>query len=361
MMGTANTMCIIAEALGMSLSGNSSICAHDTKLIEYAYRAGTRVVEMWESDIVPRSIITEKALMNAIMVNMAIGGSTNTIVHIPAISMCAGLDLNCIKYIDKIGRRIPLLIDIIPNGPNHMSSFDRSGGVKGIYHSMIDEIYLDANTVDGCSVGVLMDGFIKPENSIVRTMDNPVNPEGALAILYGNIAPDGAVVKQTAVKAEQMVFCGPAKVFDSNDNAVEGLRSGAIEEGDIVIIRFCGAKGAPGMETTFTFTSELSGSRLDGKIALITDGRFSGATEGACIGYVSPEAALRGPLLAVRNGDIIDYNIPDRTINLQVDNEEIQKRITETPVEIRKYDGYLGVYQQTVGSVLKGAVMADNR
>ena len=286
------------------------------------------------------------------------GGSSNSVVHIPAIATSAELDMDCIGYMSQASHDIPLLVGVEPNGKYTMIHLDQAGGLGTVYAALGEKMNLDTMTVCGQTVREIIADVDVPESDVIHTVDNPLSSEGALAVLKGNLATEGALIKQSAVPENMMVFRGPAKVFDSNEEAIHGLRDGVIQEGDVVIIRFCGAKGGPGLITTFMFTSELAGSRLNGKVALVTDGRFSGATEGACIGYVSPEAAAYGPLLAVRNGDIVSYNIPERTLDLEVSDEEIAKRLANTKLNLKIRKGYLGVYQKTVGSVLKGAILS---
>jgi len=357
MMGTANTMCIVAEALGLSLSGNSTVAAISREIKEIAYQAGKQIMTLWEKNITAREIITEAAVKNAYIACMAVGGSTNAMVHIPAIAAKAGLDMDCLLYADSCSHDIPLLLGVEPNGEYTMEDFDRSGGLKSIYKILGDKVCREALTVSGLTVEEVLEGYEIPEGSVVCTLDQTLAQEGALAVLRGNLAPDCSLVKQSAVPPHMMKFRGPARVFDSNEEAIEGLRNGRIKEGDVVVIRFCGAKGGPGIVTTFMFTSELAGSSLNGKVALITDGRFSGATEGACIGYISPEAALYGPLLALQDGDMITYDIPNRSLNAELTEDEIAARLANVKLDLEIHDGWLGIYQKTVGVLSKGAIL----
>jgi len=359
MMGTANTMCIVAESLGLTMPGNSTTSARSKHLHELAFQAGAAVVSLWERGITARDILTQEAVENAIMVCMAVGGSTNSLMHLPAIATEAELGaFDCIGYFDKASRKIPLLMKISPNGPDVMADFCRAGGLAALMKQLDGKIHRRAQTVSGKTVGELMDDASVLDNSIIRSLDNPIRENGALAVLRGNLAPDGAVVKQSAVPASMMSFRGPAKVYTSCQQAIDALREGKISAGDVAVIRMQGAKGGPGVITTFPFTSELAGSTLANKVALITDGRFSGATEGACIGYVSPEAALQGPLLIVQDGDIVYYDIERRIIGIELDEQVLHHRLESAVLDIRYRKGWLGIYQRTVGSLLKGGVMS---
>lgn len=357
MMGTANTMCIVAEALGMTMPGNSTTAANSQELRDIAFAAGKRIVDLWRDDVTARQIITEDSVKNAIITCMAVGGSSNSVVHIPAIATSAELDMDCIGYMGEASREIPLLVGVEPNGKFTMTHLDAAGGLPAVFAKLGNKMKLNSMTVCGKTMGQLAEGVTVKDSNVIHALDNPISNEGALAVLRGNLAPEGALVKQSAVPERMMKFRGTAKVFNSNEEAIHGLRDGTIQEGDVVIIRFCGAKGAPGVITTFMFTSELAGSALNGKVALVTDGRFSGATEGACIGYVCPEAAAYGPLLIVRNGDIINYDIPNRTLDVELSDEEIKNRLANTKLDLKIRKGYLGVYQKTVGSLLKGGVL----
>jgi len=361
MMGTANTMCIMAEALGMSLPGNATLYATGRGLFDTAYNAGKQIIELWDKGITARRIITEPAVRNAISTCMAIGGSTNSLIHLPAIATEAELPLDCMSVFDKASHRIPLLLGIVPNGEHLMEDFERAGGLGALCGVLSGELELDALTVTGKTLRENYANSMLLDSSVIHSFDDPLSKEGALAILKGNIAPDGSVVKQSAVPESLMTFRGPARVFHSSDEATAALKSGGIRAGDAIIITLHGAKGGPGVVTTFTFTSALAGNPLSRSVCLITDGRFSGATEGACIGYVSPESALFGPLLAVRDGDIIEYDIPKRTLNALLSDEEISERLKNAVLDIDYRRGYLGIYQRTVGSLLKGAVLSGRQ
>lgn len=359
MMGTANTMCIIAEALGMTMPGNSTICARDPKIHDMAYRAGKTVIELWDKGITARNIITQDSIENAIMACMAMGGSTNSLIHVPAMATEAGLDdFDCIGFFDKASYAVPLLMGVEPNGPHLMEDFERAGGLAALFKTIESKIHADALTVTGQTLGQRIQDAKVLDETVIHPLSDPISTEGALAVLRGNIAVDGAIVKQSAVPACLMKFRGPVVVFEDVDDAIAGLREGKIRAGNVVVIRMQGAKGGPGVVTTFPFTSELAGTPLYDKVALVTDGRFSGATEGASIGYVSPEAALMGPLLIVEQGDIISYDIDKRTIQLELSDEEIQRRLDKAELNINYYPGWLGIYQKAVGSITKGGVLS---
>lgn len=359
MMGTANTMCIIAEALGMTMPGNSTICARDPKIHDMAYRAGKTVMELWDKGITARNIITQDSIENAIMACMAMGGSTNSLIHVPAMATEAGLDdFDCIGFFDKASYAVPLLMGVEPNGPHLMEDFERAGGLAALFKTIESKIHADALTVTGQTLGQRIQDAKVLDETVIHPLSDPISTEGALAVLRGNIAVDGAIVKQSAVPACLMKFRGPVVVFEDVDDAIAGLREGKIRAGNVVVIRMQGAKGGPGVVTTFPFTSELAGTPLYDKVALVTDGRFSGATEGASIGYVSPEAALMGPLLIVEQGDIISYDIDKRTIQLELSDEEIQRRLDKAELNINYYPGWLGIYQKAVGSITKGGVLS---
>ncbi|TVM34662.1 dihydroxy-acid dehydratase [Oceanidesulfovibrio marinus] len=357
MMGTANTMCILAEAVGMTMPGNSTTPANSTKLLQLANSAGEQIVHLWEQGVTARKIITEQNIHNMICADLAMGGSTNSLVHVPAVATEAELDIDCLGLFDKLSQDIPLLMGIAPNGPHLMHDFDRAGGVRALFSELSDFLDRDSLTVAGTTVGENMDGIAVKDASVIRSFDDPLSKGGALAVLRGNLAPGGAIVKVSAVPENLRTFRGTAKVFHSNEDAIEALRNGAIESGDVILITFQGCKGAPGLNSTFVVTSELAGSPLADSVALITDGRFSGATEGACIGYVSPEAALRGPLLAVCDGDIVSYDIPNRTISVELSEEQIAQRIQDAEMPLTYRKGYIGIYQRTVQSLSKGAVL----
>lgn len=359
MMGTANTMCIVAEAMGMTLPGNSTVCARSEEIKTIAYEAGRQVIRLLEKGIRTRNIITTESIENAIMACMAMGGSTNALIHIPAVATEAELEeFDCAGCFDKASNQIPLLMEISPNGPYVMADFDEAGGLDALLGEIGSFVNRSAMTVSLATRGELLDRAAVKRPEIIRPMSNPVIETGALAVLRGNLAKEGAVVKKSAVPQALMSMRGPTRVYNSSADALAGLHDGTIQAGDIVVIRMQGAKGGPGVVTTFGFTSELAGSTLSDKVALVTDGRFSGATEGACIGYVSPEAAALGTLLVVEDGDIIYYDIDKRILSLEVADEVIEERLRRAELNLRYEKGWMGIYQKTVGSILKGGILS---
>ena len=356
LMGTANTMCMIAEALGMSLPGNGTVSATSGALREIATRAGGRVVEMLSEGLTPRQIITRKSVENAIRATMAFGGSTNSLIHIPAVAAEAGIE-ESVSLFDKCSKETPLLVGITPNGPHTLRDLDRAGGLAAVLKNLGSKIHRKCLTVNGMTIGENIADARVLDPSVIHSVAQPISRSGAIGILYGNLAREGAAVKQAAVPAKLMAHRGPARVFDSTPDAIQALRDGRILAGDIVVIRYQGAKAGPGIATTFSFTSELAGSSLADTVALVTDGRFSGATEGACIGYVSPEAAMGGALAAVRDGDIIEYDIRKQTLNLCLSEAEIGKRLRSWQPPYRKRNGYLGIYQELVQTLSNGYIL----
>ncbi|MCL5074602.1 MAG: dihydroxy-acid dehydratase [Chloroflexi bacterium] len=360
-MGTANTMGCVTEALGMSLPGNATMPAIGPRLLDLARRAGEQIMTLLAEGIAPREIITPESIENAIKVSMAIGGSTNCVVHLPAIAVEAGLDIDCLALFDRCSREVPLLCGIAPNGPYYMPNLDQAGGLQAVMKELASGDKLNPNvlTVSGASAGQHWAAATVLDRAVIRSLDAPLQKEGGLAILRGNIAPEGAIVKQSAVCPEMYVFSGPAKVYWSEGDASTALQAGAIRPGDVVLILNQGPRGGPGLVTVFAFTGQLVGMGLGRSVALITDGRFSGATEGACIGHVSPEAAVGGPIAAVRDGDIISIDIPARQLNVALDDAEIEARLaTLTPQPGTVVPGsYLSIYAQMVQSLGKGAVL----
>ncbi len=358
---TANTMSNLAEALGMALLYNGSIPAVFSERVMLAKKTGLKIVELVKKGIRPRDIMTKEAFFNAIALDMALGGSTNTALHIPAIAYYTEIDIT-LKDFDKFTDSIPHLTSLVPSGPYHIVDFYYAGGSPAVLAELkkgglINEQQI---TVYGKSLGEVLDNInagIK-NNEIIHYIDDPVHEKGGLAILTGNIAPDGSIVKQAAVSADMMKRSGPAKIFHSEEETINAMKKGFIKKGDIVIIRYEGPKGGPGMREMLSPTSVLAGMGLDKEVALITDGRFSGATRGACIGHVSPEAAAKGPIAAIKDGDIIDIDIPNRKINVKISDEEIQKRLRSLPdFEPKIRQGYLARYSKLVSSADKGAVL----
>lgn len=357
-MYTANTMNCLTEALGMGLPGNGTIPAVYAERIRLAKAAGVRIIDLVEKDIKPRDIMTRNAFINAFAVDMALGGSTNTVLHLTAIAREAGVDIS-LKDIDKISNTVPNLCKLSPAGPYHIQDLYEAGGIQAVMAELNKKGYIDTSgfTVTGKTIGENIENASVKNYDVIRPVDEPYSSTGGLAVLTGNLAPDGAVVKASAVSPEMMVHEGPARVFDSEEEAIKAILGGKINKGDVVIIRYEGPKGGPGMREMLSPTSALAGMGLDKDVALITDGRFSGATRGASIGHVSPEAAEGGPIAVVRDGDIISIDIPKRKLEVKVSESEIYERfrnwIRKEP-EIKS--GYLSRYAEMVTSASTGAV-----
>ncbi|MGC8595874.1 MAG: dihydroxy-acid dehydratase [Candidatus Kryptoniota bacterium] len=362
-MFTANSMNCLTEALGLGLPGNGTVLAVDAKR-ENLYRAAARqILKLVEIDLRPRDIVTEKSVDNALVLDMAMGGSTNTVLHTIAIAHEAGINYN-LERINQLSRKTPNICKVSPSSHYHIEDVDRAGGVSAILKeiSKIDGLLsLNEMTVTGKTLGEnIANAEIKDFNCI-RTVENAYSKDGGLAILYGNLAPDGAIVKTAGVTKEMLNFEGEAVVFESQEEAVEGILGGMVKPGNVVVIRYEGPKGGPGMQEMLAPTSYIMGMGLGEKVALITDGRFSGGTRGACIGHVSPEAAEGGPIAAVRNGDRIRLDIPNRALQLLVPDEVIESRLSELPPFKSKINyGYLGRYAQMVTSANTGAVLRQN-
>ncbi|WP_342305498.1 dihydroxy-acid dehydratase [Methanolobus sp. ZRKC5] len=360
-MYTANTMACMTEALGLSLPGCGTAHAADAKKIHLAKYSGERIVSMVHEGINSRSIVTMESFENAIMVDMAIGGSTNTTLHLPAIAHAFGLELS-LDVFDRLSRTTPHIISLKPGGAHYMLDFERAGGVPAIMARLSSKLNLDEATVNGKTIGQNLDDFImvnpKLNARIIGTLDAPIHEEGGIAILKGSLAPDGSVVKQAAVDPKMLKHSGPARVFDSEEAAMEAILAKNIVAGDVVVIRYEGPKGGPGMREMLSPTSAIAGMGLIDKVALITDGRFSGGTRGPCIGHISPEAQEGGPIGLVKEGDIIEIDIPGRILNLKVSEEVLEKRReTFVPVE-KKVTGYLARYRRFVSSASKGAIIS---
>ena len=358
---TANTMACLTEALGLSLPGCATTHAVDSRKIRIAKRSGSKVMEMIESGLTARHIVTDKAIENAIRVDMAIGGSTNTVLHMPAIASEFGLNLD-LEMFDEMSRETPHLVNLRPGGPHHMIDLDRAGGIPAILSRLKSKLNLDAMTVTGRTLGQEIADFhpINPEANakVIATLDSPVHPEGGIAILWGSLAPEGAVVKQTAVSASMLRHTGPAVIYDSEEESMKGIVNGQVKAGDVVIIRYEGPKGGPGMRETLAPTSAIAGAGLSESVALITDGRFSGGTRGPCIGHVSPEAAVGGPIALVRTGDKISIDIPGRKVELLVDPAELKERQKSwKPPKPKFTGGVLARYMNSVTSASKGGVL----
>lgn len=360
-MFTANTMSNLSEGLGMSLPFNGSVPAVFAERVRLAKQTGHHVVQLVKRGIKPREIMTKEAFYNAIALDMALGGSTNSALHIPAIAYYAEVDLT-LKDFDLLTEKVPHLTSLVPAGPHHVVDLYYAGGVPAILAELRKAGLINDQQfmVYGKTMGEMLDEIqagIRDE-SVIRPIDNPVHKTGGLAVLTGNLAPDGAIVKQVAVADEMLKHSGPARVFDSEEEVVEAITGGRIRQGDVLVIRYEGPRGGPGMREMLSPTSALAGMGMDKDVALITDGRFSGATHGACIGHISPEAAARGPIAAIHEGDIIEINIPAKKIEVRLSNEEIMKRIAQLPeFEAKIKTGYLARYAKAVSSANLGAVL----
>jgi dihydroxy-acid dehydratase len=358
-MFTANSMNCITEAIGMSLPGAGTLLADTAARIRIAKETGLKIMELLRRGIKPRDIMTKEAFENAIFVDMALGGSTNTILHIPAISKEAGIEID-LDLFNEISDRAYHLCNMSPAGPHHLEDLDEAGGVQALMHelSKADLIHLECLTSSGLSVGENLRGKEIRNSQVIRPLENPYDHKGGIAILWGNLAPNGSVVKQSAVSEEMLTHTGPARVFESEEDAVETILSGRINKGDVIVIRYEGPKGGPGMREMLTPTSAICGMGLDRDVALITDGRFSGATRGASIGHVSPEAQEGGPIGLVKERDEIEIDIPRRSLTLKVRDEEIEKRRSSwKPKAPKVKEGVLSRYSTLVTSAKQGAIL----
>jgi dihydroxy-acid dehydratase len=358
-MFTANTMNCLTEALGLGLPGHGTIPAVEARRTRLAKNAGRQIMSLLEQNIRPSDILTPAAVRNAFVVDMALGGSTNTVLHMIAIAHEAGIDVP-LSELNEISENTPHLCRMSPvAGGHHIQDLDRAGGIQALMHDLVDHGLLDPGTltVTGQSLGDNVRSAVVTDRDVIRSRENPYSEHGGLAILFGNLAPDGAVIKTAAVPENKRVYSGPARVFDSEDAATEAILKRRFSEGDVIVIRYEGPKGGPGMREMLTATSALSGMGMDGQVALLTDGRFSGATRGIAIGHISPEAAARGTIAAIRDGDTIRIDIPARTLDLQVPQDEIEQRLALLPAwksPVKK--GYLRRYSQLVTSANTGAV-----
>ncbi|RLI32350.1 dihydroxy-acid dehydratase [Candidatus Bathyarchaeota archaeon] len=356
-MYTANTMACIAEALGLSLPGCATALAVSSSKLRIAKESGERIVHLVEEDLRPSEILTREAFENAIMVDSALGGSTNAVLHLVAIAREAGVDLP-LRLFDDLSRRAPHLCDMRPSGPHALEELDAAGGVPAVMRVLSGLLHLDALTVTGKTVGENIEGAVVYDPKVIRPLEDPVHKTGGIAVLFGNLAPRGAVVKVTAISPKILVHRGPAKVYDSEEEAMEAILGGEIEEGDVVVIRYEGPKGGPGMREMLAPTSAIVGMGLSDSVVLVTDGRFSGATRGPCIGHVSPEAAEGGPIAALRDGDMIEVDIPKRFLNVDLTEEELRGRLAvwrPRPPKIGR--GYLRRYSSLVQSADRGGTL----
>ena len=355
-MYTANTMACVTEALGMSLPKCATELAVSANKRRIAFESGRRIVELVGKNITPRKIMTKDAFENAIRVDLSLGGSTNTVLHIPAIAHEAGVELP-LETFDVLGRTTPHIANMIPGGLHYMEDLDHAGGIPAVLQRLRDRLK-DNITVSGKRIFEIADSAIVFDEDVIRPLKKAYHKEGGIAILRGNLAPDGAVVKQTAVSKNMMQFEGTAKVYDSEEAGMKAILAGNISSGDVVVIRYEGPKGGPGMREMLSPTATIAGMGLSESVALITDGRFSGGTRGPCIGHISPEAMEGGPIAVIRNGDRIMIDIPKRKIELLVPNEEIKKRLSRwKPLKPKITKGYLSRYARMVSSAGKGAVM----
>ena len=358
-MYTANSMNCLTEALGMGLPGNGTIPAVYSERLKLAKRAGYAVMDMLKKNIRPRDIMTKEAILNALTVDMALGCSTNSMLHLPAIAHEVGFDFD-IAFANPISEKTPNLCHLAPAGPTYMEDLNEAGGVYAVIKELLDIglINGDCMTVTGKTIGEAVANSYNRDPEVIRTVDNAYSKTGGLAVLKGNLAPDGSVVKRSAVVPEIMEHEGPARVFDSEEDAIEAILGGKIVDGDVVVIRYEGPKGGPGMREMLNPTSAIAGMGLGSTVALITDGRFSGASRGASIGHVSPEAAVGGPIALVEEGDIIKINIPEMKLELDVSDEVLaERRKNWTPREPKVTTGYLARYAQMVTSGNRGAIL----
>lgn len=358
-MYTANSMNCLTEALGMGLPGNGTIPAVYSERLKLAKHAGMAVMDMYKKNIRPRDIITKEAIMNALTVDMALGCSTNSMLHIPAIAHEIGFDFD-ISLANEVNAKTPNLCHLAPAGPTYMEDLNEAGGVYAVINQLKGAglIHEDCMTVTGKTIGEAVEGHVNKNPEVIRPMDNPYSTTGGLAVLKGNLAPDGSVVKRSAVVPEMMKHEGPARVFDCEEDAIAAIKGGKIVSGDVVVIRYEGPKGGPGMREMLNPTSAIAGMGLGSSVALITDGRFSGASRGASIGHVSPEAAVGGPIAFVEEGDIIKIDIDNHSLELDISEEEMEKRKANwTPREPKVTTGYLARYAKMVTSGNRGAVL----
>ena len=358
-MYTANSMNCLTEALGMGLGGNGTIPAVYSERLKLAKHAGMAVMELVRKNIRPRDIMTKESVINALTVDMALGCSTNSMLHLPAIAHEIGFDFD-ISYANPISEKTPNLCHLAPAGPTYMEDLNEAGGVYAVMKELADIGLLntDCMTVTGQTIGENIKDAVNRNPEVIRTVDNPYSKTGGLAVLKGNLAPDGSVVKRSAVVEEMLVHEGPARVFDCEEDAIAAIKGGQIVSGDVVVIRYEGPKGGPGMREMLNPTSAIAGMGLGSSVALITDGRFSGASRGASIGHVSPEAAVGGPIAFVEEGDIISINIPEMTLELKVSDEELAARKAKwQPKEPKVTTGYLARYAKMVTSGNRGAIL----
>ena len=359
-MYTANSMNCLTEVLGMGLPGNGTIPAVYSERIRLAKKAGMAVMDMLKRNICPKDIMTKEAFTNALTMDMALGCSTNSMLHLPAIAHEAGVDLN-VDIANEISARTPNLCHLAPAGPTYMEDLNEAGGIYAVMNEIakLGLLNLDCMTVTGKTVGENIKGCVNKNPKVIRPVENPYSKTGGIAVLRGNLAPDSCVVKRSAVVSEMLKHQGPARVFDCEEDAISAIKGGKIVAGDVVVIRYEGPKGGPGMREMLNPTSAIAGMGLGASVALITDGRFSGASRGASIGHVCPEAAAGGPIGLVEEGDMISIDINANTINMEVSEEELARRRANWTPKTREVSGYLKRYRRLVTSADKGAVLED--
>jgi dihydroxy-acid dehydratase len=356
---TANTMNCLCEALGMALPGNGTIPAVETRRRQLAYEAGRQIMQVLAEDIRPRDVITRDSIHNAFAVDMAMGGSTNSVLHLTAIAHEAGIDFP-LSLINEISDSVPHICKLSPAGDYHVEDLDLAGGVSAIMHELSGLLRLEATTVLGKPLGDIARRAKVRNRKVIRRLSQPYAPTGGISILFGNLALDGAVVKSAAVAPEMLVHRGPARVFDSEEEATAAITAGKFKSGDVIVIRYEGPRGGPGMREMLAATSLLSGMGMDNKVALITDGRFSGGTRGAAIGHISPEAAEKGPIAALKNGDTVKIDIPRHKLEVELSQRELRQRLASLPAfKPRVKAGYLKRYSDKVSSASTGAVFAE--
>ncbi|HEX78186.1 MAG TPA: dihydroxy-acid dehydratase [Dehalococcoidia bacterium] len=359
-MFTANTMNCITEVIGLGLPGNGTIPAVYGRRVSLAREAGRLVMKVLESNLRPRDIVTKDSIYNALVVAMAVGGSTNAILHMLAIANAAGIPFS-LSEVSDISRSTPYICKLAPASREHMEDLHLAGGIPAVMRQLESLLRLDAKTVAGKTLGEVVESATVEDADLVRPLSNAHAQTGGLNVLFGNLAPHGAIVKSAAVDPSSLVHRGPARVFDSEEEATKAISGGAAQPGDVLVIRYEGPRGGPGMREMLVPTSLISGMGLEGKVALITDGRFSGASRGLSIGHVAPEAARKGPIAALRNGDIIVIDVPNLRLNVELPQEEIDRRLSELPeFEFKIKTGYLRRYAEQVGCASEGAVFAKD-
>ncbi|MCL4429043.1 MAG: dihydroxy-acid dehydratase [Deltaproteobacteria bacterium] len=357
---TANTMACLTEVLGMSLPGAGTALAGSAIKKRMAFESGARVVDLVRDGIRPRDIVTIDSFKNAIAVDMALGGSSNSVLHLLAIANEAGIKLD-LKLFDEISKNTPQITSLRPAGEYFLEDLDFAGGIPSLLYELKTVINLNSISVSGKSIGEIISGVNYVNNEVIRKISNPYRKEGGIAVLFGNLAPNGAIIKSSGVSPSMMKFTGNAVVFDSEESAMENISKGAIKEGDVVVIRYEGPKGGPGMREMLAPTSQIVGMGLGEKVALITDGRFSGGTRGPCIGHISPEAQEGGPIALLNNGDKIEIDIAGRKLNVLVSDDELTKRKSKISKKPKKINyGYLSRYAEMVSSADEGAIVNKN-